>query len=727
MGWFDEQIHQRMRQDQEAFDESFAQVASAVLGRRAGFRLSDDRVAAKAAMDEILKFYHFKPKEVPESVKDPEEQLEYLLRPHGLMRRSVELTEGWYRDAYGPMLGFYAEDGSPVALLPSGFSGYSFTDRSTGKKVRVTRANASRIAGDAICFYRPLPLRRIGIPDLILYLKDCLQSRDYVLIVLSTLAVTFVSMIAPRLSRALTGPVMRSGSPHLLVGIAIFMVCTALSGQLLSAVRTLLMSRIETKTALSVEAAMMMRIISLPVTFFRQYGAGELAQRSRSVNQLCAMLIGMVLSTGLTSLSSLLYITQIFQYAPALARPALAIILVTVAFSAVSSLLQIRISRERMELEAKKSGMTYSMLTGIQKIKLAGAEKRFFARWARMYADSARLTYDPPLFIKINGVIMMGIGLAGTLIMYALAVRSGVAVEDYFAFNAAYSALFGAFSALAGMALTVAQIRPILEMAEPFLKAEPEVAENKSVLTRLSGGIELSNVSFRYTESMPYVIDDLSLKIRPGEYVAIVGSTGCGKTTLMRLLLGFEKPDKGAIYYDGRDISKVDLKSLRRRIGAVTQNGGLFQGSLYENITISAPQLSVDAAWEAAELAGLADDIRAMPMGMQTMVAEGGGGISGGQKQRVMIARAVAPKPKVLMFDEATSALDNKTQRQVSEALDALKCTRIVIAHRLSTIRNCDRIIYLEKGTIVEDGTYDQLIALDGRFADLVARQRLDV
>ena len=225
---------------------------------------------------------------------------------------------------------------------------------------------------------------------------------------------------------------------------------------------------------------------------------------------------------------------------------------------------------------------------------------------------------------------------------------------------------------------------------------------------------------------MPLVLDDLSLKIRAGQYVAIVGATGCGKSTLMRILLGFEKPQKGAVYYNGKDLNTIDLKSLRRKIGVVMQNGKLFQGDIYSNIVISAPQLTIDQAWEAAEMAGIAEDIRRMPMGMHTIISEGSGGISGGQRQRLMIARAIAPKPKVLMFDEATSALDNITQKTVSDSLEKLRCTRIVIAHRLSTIRACDRIIYLEKGKIVEDGTYDELIALNGRFAELVERQRLD-
>jgi ABC-type bacteriocin/lantibiotic exporter with double-glycine peptidase domain len=294
------------------------------------------------------------------------------------------------------------------------------------------------------------------------------------------------------------------------------------------------------------------------------------------------------------------------------------------------------------------------------------------------------------------------------------------------AFNISYGMVSGSFASLAGIALTLANIKPVLEMALPIIKTVPEISTGKKVVSKLSGTIEINNVSFRYNDNMPLVLDNLSLKIRSGQYVAIVGTTGCGKSTLMRLILGFEQPQKGAVYFDGKDLSTIDLKSLRRNIGVVMQSGKLFSGDVFSNITISAPWLTMDDAWAAAEMAGIADDIRSMPMGMHTVISEGSGGVSGGQRQRLMIARAIAPKPKILMFDEATSALDNITQKKVSGSLDRLKCTRIVIAHRLSTIKQCDRIIVLDKGKIIEDGKFDELITDGGYFAELVKRQRLD-
>ena len=725
MGWFDEQIKCRKQNDNDVFADSFINIASAVMGKRIFDALNDDCTVTKNAIDEILKYYHVKTREIPDSIRDMNEQLEYLMRPYGIMRRKVFLSNGWYKDAIGAMLGQMKEDGQIVALIPSG-SGYSYTDFRTGKKVRINQKNQSLFASEGIAFYKPFPLEEIGIPQLLKYMLDTLRPSDFAAVAVSSLFVSLFGMFVPKLNNILFSTVIDSGSMRLLAAILFFLICVSVSTLLLSSVNYLTIQRINTKMNISVQAAAMMRVLSLPASFFKKYSAGELSSRVEYINSLCSILVTAILSTGFTSLFSLVYISQIFIYAPGLAVPALVILLSTVILFVLFTFTQMKITQKQMLLSGKANGLSYSLISGVQKIKLAGAEKRAFAKWGNLYAEQARLSYNPPTFIKLNGVINTALSLAGTIILYYTAVKTGVSVADYYAFNSAYGMVSGAFMALAGIALNVARLKPILEMVKPILDTKPEISENKQVITQLSGGIELNSVFFRYSEHMPLILDNLSLKIRPGQYVAIVGKTGCGKSTLMRLLLGFETPQKGAIYYDGKDLNKIDLKSLRRHVGVVMQNSKLFQGDIYSNIVISAPWLTLEEAWAAAELAGIAEDIRHMPMGMNTLISEGSGGISGGQRQRLMIARAIAPKPKILILDEATSALDNLTQKKVSDALGALKCTRIVIAHRLSTIRQCDRIIVLDKGKIIEDGNYQELLEKNGFFAELVARQQLD-
>ena len=727
MGWFDEQIRQREKSDQEILEDSFYRMAGAVLDKWSAGRVEDERLIAREALDSILKYYHHKPVEIPENITDVYDQLEYVLRPTGLMTREVQLDEGWQNDAYGPLLGCMRESGKTVALLPGSVWGYWYTDPDTGKKTRVTRKTAKLFRMEALCFYPPLPMKKLGIPDLLLYMRKSISRGDLILIILASLAVTMVGKIEPSIYNLLTGSILKGRQVNMMVGAGVFLISAAIAARLIGIVRQLLMDRINTKTSQAVQASVMMRVLSLPVSFFRGYASGDLANRASCVNSISDMLLENILNLGLSSLVSLLYITDIMRFAPALAVPSTLIIAATMAVSIAAAVMQMRISREKMKLAAQEQGMSFAILNGIQKVRLSGSEKRVFARWGRLYSRSATLEYNPPAFIKLNSLLTLAISLGGTIILYYLAVRTGVSDNQYIAFNIAYGNVMGAFTALSGIAISVASIRPILEMAEPILKAEPEVTAEKEIVTEISGNIEVSHVTFRYAENMPYVLNDLSLKIRSGEYVAIVGRTGCGKSTLVRLLLGFEKPEKGTIFYDQHDLNNVDPRYLRKSIGVVIQNGDLFQGDIFSNITISAPQLKMEDAWAAAELAGIADDIREMPMGMQTLISEGQGGISGGQKQRIMIARAIAPRPKILIFDEATSALDNKTQKQVSDALDQLKCTRIVIAHRLSTIRNCDRILVMDKGAIVEEGNYESLIEKGGYFAELVHRQRLDV
>ena len=728
MSLFKQQLDLRKEIDEQTFADAMNSIAGAVMGKRLTDALSEKELA-DSAIDEILKYFRCKlnPEEETIDTEDFSELLEYRLRPFGILRRTVELDEQWYKNAVGPMLGTLKEDGKAVALIPNKVSGYSYVDVKSGKRINLNRKTEKLLDSEAVCFYKPLPLKALKITDLVKFMFSQLKAADIVIFVGSMLLTALVGLLTPMFTKWLFGDVLESGSAQMLLALASFMVCFTIAQLCISVFQSFAVSRVNVKQDVAVEAAVMGRIFSLPAGFFKEYSAGELAQRAEYIRTLCTTIMNSLGTTGLTSLFSLIYIGQIFAFAPALVLPAIVITLITLALTVAVAFLQISITKERMELSAQTSGMTYSMITGIQKIKLAGAEKRMFSRWAKQYAREARISYNPPMFFRIANTLILAVSLIGTMALYYCAIKGGVSVADYYAFNSAYAMVSSAFMALAGVATTVAGIRPTLDMVRPIMETEPELSEGREIVKKLSGGIELSNVSFRYEEDMPYVIDNLSLKIRPGEYVAIVGSTGCGKSTLMRLLLGFETPQKGSIYYDRKNMERLDLKSLRRRIGVVLQDGKLFLGDIYSNIVISAPQLTLDDAWEAAKIASIDEDIRRMPMGMNTMISEGQGGISGGQRQRLMIARAVASKPKILMFDEATSALDNITQKNVSDAIDSLNCTRIIIAHRLSTIRHADRIIVLDKGKIVEDGNYEELIEKAGFFAELVERQRIDI
>ena len=729
MGWFDEQIKERSKREQDTFSDVMDEISSVItrktMGSGARNQEASQRSQVEWAVGKILEYYHLKPRELPENMKSFPDQLEYLCRPYGIMRRTVRLENDWYKNAVGAYLGT-TKDGTKVALIPNRFAGYHYVDTRTGKKISLNRQVAQQLEPEAICFYKPFPMKKLSIPVLIRYILESVPAADYARALVMIAITTILGMFTPRITHLIFEEVIPSGSMRLFMSVIVFSVCVNISSELIWGIKMLIDERVSTQMNISVQAAVMTRVISLPPEFFKNFSAGELTTKIQNFNSLCAMLYSGFMVTGVTSVFSLVYITQIFQYARELVVPSLCIIAVTLGYSVFHTVIRMNVSRKATKAVEKKNGLTYMLISGIQKIRLSGAEMRAFSRWTKAYTEEVRNTYGIPMSVLLSDSITVAITLVGNLVMYYFAMQAKISVADYYAFTAAYAMVSGTFSYLVGIGLQAANIRPVLEQVTPIMETLPEVGDDKKVVTNISGAIELSHVSFRYSETMPWVLEDLSLKIQPGQYVAIVGKTGCGKSTLLRLLLGFETPHKGAVYYDGKNINTLDLKSLRKKMGVVMQNGKLFQGDIFSNITISAPWLTLEQAWQAARLADIAEDIQAMPMGMHTIISEGNGGISGGQKQRLMIARAIAPSPKILMFDEATSALDNITQKKISQALDGLKCTRIVIAHRLSTIRHCDRIIVLDNGKIVEDGSYDDLIARGGMFAELVSRQRVD-
>lgn len=726
MKWIESQIEIREKKDAEMLERAYAELASSVSSPRSAPRFSvDDIEQADSAAKACLRHIGVEYGDVPEGIEDVEERTDWLCRPTGTMRRTVRLEPGWQTKAFGAMLG-KLDTGEPVALLPRGVHGYCYIEPGSGRKRRVTREVATHISEEAVLFYRPLPSRPLKVRDLVAFIFHVFDYNDYLLVFAAALAVTLVGLAPAWANQLAFGVVAPSGQPGLILPIAALLLGVAVSTALIGACRNLVMARISTKLDVVTEAATFARVLALPSSFFKEYSSGDLASRVSAVSLLTQQLASMLLGSGLSALLSLVYIVQISAYAPALAIPALVIACAQTALTILSMTVATRFAKETVEASAKLSGEVTALLNGVQKIKLAGAEDRAFSRWAQKYAAYARPAYNRPAIVNALPALVTLVGLLGNIAIYYLAAANSVSIANYMAFNTAYGQVTAAIMMIASMAAQISSIRPQLDMVSPVLEATPEITDDRPSVESLSGSIEVSDVSFRYGEDQPYILNNLSFNVRSGEYVAIVGASGSGKSTILRLLLGFETPERGSIFYGPNDVTKVDLRSLRKHIGVVMQDGQLFMGDIASNITISTPSATLDDAWEAAEIAGIGDDIRKMPMGMQTLVTEGGGGVSGGQRQRLMIARAVCGKRNILIFDEATSALDNKTQKHVSDSLSALKCTRIVVAHRLSTVRHCDRILVVDNGKIAEEGGYDELIEKNGIFANLVERQRLD-
>jgi ATP-binding cassette subfamily C protein len=313
-------------------------------------------------------------------------------------------------------------------------------------------------------------------------------------------------------------------------------------------------------------------------------------------------------------------------------------------------------------------------------------------------------------------------------LVYFLMTRPGggrdqLSTGEFLAFMSAFSALLTGLLDVGASLVGVINVVPTYDRLRPILRAVPELDDTRADPGVLRGRIEVSNVTFRYRQDDPPVLDAVNIQAEPGEFVAIVGPSGSGKSTMLRVLLGFERAESGSVAYDGFDLESLDIQAVRKQCGVVLQDGALLPGDIFTNIIGSSVELTLEDAWEAARMAGLDKDVEAMPMGMHTVIPEGGGSLSGGQRQRLMIARALVNRPRVVFFDEATSALDNPTQAIVTASLDRLNSTRIVIAHRLSTVVNADKIYVLEKGRLAQSGTYEQLMQTPGTFQDLARRQ----
>jgi NHLM bacteriocin system ABC transporter ATP-binding protein len=651
-----------------------------------------------------------------------------IAKASGVRVRLVLLRDKWWKQDNGPLLGFLAAENRPVALLPRSTTSYHFFDSTLHQTVNVTEVVAKDLKEVAYVFYRPFPARQIKVADLFAFALRG-GRRDIVAIVLMGIATGLLAMLTPILTGIIFDDIIPGAQRHALTQLTAFLVISAFATALFSLTRQFAVLRLEGKMDASTQAAVWDRTIALPVPFFRNYTAGDLAMRGLVIGQIRQILTGSTLSSILSGIFSVFSLVLLFWYSWQLAIVATALIAVAVSISFTFGYFQISCQRDILKQQGRISGMMLQFIGGIAKFRVSGTEARVFAVWAReftkqklIYLRARKLSNALSIFDAVFPVAAYGALFYCLAYLLSTLSVSQMTTGEFLAFFAAFTQFLAAALALSSSAVSMLAVIPLLERAKPILETLPEADSSKSDPGELSGRIEMNHVVFRYRENMPLVLKDISLSVSPGQFVAFVGASGSGKSTLLRLLLGFEKPESGAIYFDSQDLAGLDLQAVRRQLGVVLQNGRVLPEDIFTNIVGAAP-LTFDDAWEAARLSGFDRDIEQMPMGMHTMVSEGGGGLSGGQRQRLMIARAIVGKPRIFLFDEATSALDNQTQAIVSKSLENLNATRIVIAHRLSTVINADRIFVMDKGRIVQNGTYSELMKEEGVFTELAKRQ----
>lgn len=659
--------------------------------------------------------------------------LREFTRASGVRMREVALTEGWWKADTGPLMGSIEEGERPVALLPiNGTAGYEMVDPSTGNRTRIDSRSAALLDFRAYMFYVPFPAKELSVRDVLRSGMAGLRKELWLVLGLGLLS-GILGMAVPVSIGHLLSEVVPRADMNTFLSIIGALALTSFGVFVFNIIRGFTVLRVSGKMDGRIQSAVWDRLLALPLSFFKDYTAGDLADRANSINTIREILTGATIQSVFSAIFSLFTFALLFYYSWELALVATGLILVVIGGTTLFTWLMLPHKQANFEVLGKLEGQVFQYLAGIAKLRTSSSESRAFSRWAELYRKSKFHTLAAARLNAGQSTFNMMFPVIASIVIFAYVhyqlnegdvTMASFSIGQFLSFNAAMAQFNASVMAFTAAASQIVEIVPLYRRADPILKAVPEMKDNAMDPGELSGEIEISNVTFRYAPEMPPVLNNFSLKIRPGEFVAFVGASGAGKSTIMRLLLGFEQPESGGVYYNGQDLSGLSHGAVRRQIGVVLQGSRLTSGTIFETI-VGSSRLTIDDANEAAKAAGLEEDIAAMPMGMHTVVSEGASTFSGGQKQRLMIARALAQKPRILILDEATSALDNRTQAIVNESLEQESLTRIVVAHRLTTIVNSDRIIVLGGGGIVEEGSYAELMARGGAFAAMARRQLL--
>lgn len=646
--------------------------------------------------------------------------------------REVLLDMNWQKNDCGVIItkrNYKGEENKPekhyVTCFQKKKTYYCF-DGNTGEVQKLTDVGVENLEAKAYVIGRALPQKALERRDIFQFIKKSFKCWEIMAILVWCIVSTIISVLLPKLNQLIYDEYIPIGNTNLVYQICIVIISCMIGNIFISVVKGLLEFRVSTRVGYDFQNATYHRLFELPERFFRQHESGELAQRCQGVGEITNSVVEMIVSNSLSLLVTTIYLVQMIRFSGKLALVGLLMLLIYGILVYCLSITRQKALTKMAEEKGHASGLLYQFISGIEKVRMAGAENQVSLQYMDPVIKEKRLLVKSDRISSFISILFDSGSTLFSIVLYFMMANSNLnmTIGSFIAFNTAFGAVSGSIMGLAQAAVQYNGLKPTIQRLKPIYNEEPEKSIGKDRVTELKGNIDIEHVTFSYDQDQSPVLKNLSLNIRAGEYVALVGASGCGKSTLLKLLLGFENPDSGRISYDGKDLRSIDVRSLRKLLGVVLQNGKLISGSISDNITIASTGTNDQAKlWQTIDDVGLREDIENMPMGIHTVLNETGNSISGGQVQRILIARAIYNNPAILFFDEATSALDNITQKIVTDSLEKRHITRIVIAHRLSTVKNCDRIILLDNGGIAEEGSYEELMMKQGMFYEMALRQ----
>ena len=495
-----------------------------------------------------------------------------------------------------------------------------------------------------------------------------------------------------------------------------------------SLVRANLLVQLRTLLDAKLTIGFLDHLIDLPFAFFQRRSTGDLMMRLASNATVREILTSGAMSAVLDGSLVSLYLVLIFWASPLMGAVVVGLATVQLALYWATRRVQRELMTESLAVQAKTSSYEVELLGGIETLKSMGAEYRAVDRWSNLFVDSLNVSLRRGRLDALVSSLLGAFSMAAPLVILGtgatLVLDGELGLGAMLGLSALGAGFLGPFNALMGVAMRFQVLGSYLERIEDVMQTEPEQDPARvERAPRLSGRIEAQEVTFRYSESVPPAVIGVSVTVEPGQFVAVVGPSGAGKSTLAKLLVGLYEPRQGRVLYDGIDLARLELRSVREQLGVVTQRGDVFGMSVRENIALGHPEIGMDEVVDAARRAAIHEEIMALPMGYETILADGGASLSGGQRQRLALARALVGEPAIVLLDEATSNLDSMTEAAIQRSLATLRCTRIVIAHRLSTVVDADVILVMDRGRLVEQGTHRELLTHGTVYRRLYERQ----